>query len=306
MIVLSIITLTGLGFVAASLLAFAAKVFYVEEDPRVGAVLDALPGANCGGCGYAGCEGYAIAVVNVPSIEANLCVAGGSDVSVAVGELTGKTVKESEPLITFRRCDKIKGNVRKRYNYQGMPSCAAAATLAQGVDFCAHSCLGFGDCVEACPFDALYIMDNVVYVRENLCIGCGKCTHSCPRDILQLIPKRARVTIMCSSRDKMRAVTDVCDIGCIKCGKCIKACPAGAIEIKDNKIINNQTKCLAYGPDCDEACVIACPRSIIRSSSPKSCNCKDGNCEKQESAENQVEEKTNSEQKTQASESINA
>ena len=147
MIITSILILAVLGFAVAIMLGFASKIFYVEEDPKVEAVIEALPGANCGGCGYAGCEGYAIAVVNVPNVPANLCVAGGAKTAAQVGELTGKAVTESDPLLTFRRCDKISGKVAKRYSYQGLPSCAAAATLAQGSDICAYSCLGFGDCV---------------------------------------------------------------------------------------------------------------------------------------------------------------
>ena len=279
MVVSSILMLAGLGFVAAVVLAVASKVFYVEEDPKVEAVIDALPGANCGGCGYAGCEGYAIAVVNLPNVAANLCVAGGPEISINVGELTGKVVTESEPLISFRRCDKVAGRVQKRYTYQGMPSCAAAATLAQGADVCPHSCLGFGDCEIMCPFDALYIENDIVMVRENLCTGCGMCVHACPREILELIPRRSRVTIMCSTRDKLRAVMDVCEAGCIQCGKCIKNCPARAISIKESRVCIDQIKCLAYGPDCEEVCVAGCPRFILRSSTPKACTCGEPGCE---------------------------
>lgn len=113
----------------ATVLAVASRVFHVEEDPRVQAVLEALPGANCGGCGYAGCEGYATAVATDPAVPANRCCAGGAETSIAVGELTGKTVAASDPLVSFRRCDKVAGNVALRYDYQGMPSCAAAAGL---------------------------------------------------------------------------------------------------------------------------------------------------------------------------------
>ena len=146
MVMISVLVLLGLGLVTATVLAVASRVFHVEEDPRVQAVLEALPGANCGGCGYAGCEGYATAVATDPAVPANCC-AGGAETSIAVGELTGKTVAASDPLVSFRRCDKVAGNVALRYDYQGMPSCAAAAGLVGGSDSCSYSCLGFGDCV---------------------------------------------------------------------------------------------------------------------------------------------------------------
>ena len=129
MVMISVLVLLGLGLVTATVLAVASRVFHVEEDPRVQAVLEALPGANCGGCGYAGCEGYATAVATDPAVPANRCCAGGAETSIAVGELTGKTVAASDPLVSFRRCDKVAGNVALRYDYQGMPSCAAAAGL---------------------------------------------------------------------------------------------------------------------------------------------------------------------------------
>ena len=177
MVFVSIITLFGLGLVAAILLSIASRVFYVKEDPRVEAVLEVLPGANCGGCGFAGCEGYAAAVVSDPDIPANKCCAGGADTAIAVGELTGKTVAEAEPLFSLRRCDKLAGNVALRYQYQGMPSCAAAAMLRGGTDTCHWSCMGFGDCVQVCPFDAMQVKDGVVRVDMSRCTGCGMCVR---------------------------------------------------------------------------------------------------------------------------------
>lgn len=264
MLITSVLTLLGLGLVAAAVLAVASRVFYVEEDPRVEAVVEALPGANCGGCGYAGCEGYAIAVVNDPAISANLCVAGSEETSIAVGELTGKTVTASEPLLSFRRCDKVAGNVGLRYEYQGMPSCAAATLLTGGVDVCSWSCLGYGDCVQVCPFDAMQVIDRMVVVDTAKCTGCGMCIKACPRNSLELIPTRARVAVFCATKEKLRAVMDICETGCINCGKCIKACPAHAVSSVDGRIEVDQKKCLAYGPECAEACVDACSRNIMR------------------------------------------
>lgn len=265
MVFVSILTLFALGLAAAIILAVASRVFYVKEDPRVEAVMEALPGANCGGCGFAGCEGYATAVVNDPSIPANKCCAGGAQTSIAVGELTGKTVAEAEPLYALRRCDKLAGHVGLRYEYQGMPSCAAASLMRGGTDVCVYSCLGFGDCVQACPFGAMEVRDGLVRVDISKCTGCGTCATVCPRGILELTPRRARVAVYCNTRDKLRAVTDVCTVGCIKCAKCIKACPAKAVSLRDNRIVIDQLQCLSYGPICEEACVSACPRDIFRS-----------------------------------------
>ena len=264
MVIVSICTLFCLGLAAAIILAVASRVFYVEEDPRVQAVAEALPGANCGGCGYAGCEGYATAVVNDPSVPANLCCAGGAE-----------TVTASEPLRSFRRCDKVAGNVGLRYEYQGMPSCAAATLLAGGSDICSWSCLGFGDCVQVCPFDAMQVRDGMVRVQESKCTGCGLCVNTCPRNSLELVPKRARVAIFCATKDKMRAVTEICDTGCINCGKCVKGCPAKAIANVEGRIEIDHKKCLSYGPECGEICARTCPRHILRVICPVSVRLRD-------------------------------
>ncbi len=261
----SVLILFGVGFVAAVILAVASKVFYVEEDPRIEAVLDALPGANCGGCGYAGCEGYAAAVVQDPSVEANLCVAGSSETTKAVGALAGKAVTEADPLVSVRRCEKWDGAVTQRFEYSGLPSCASAASLGSGlgIDSCPYSCLGLGDCVKVCPFDALELKDNMVVVNGVRCIGCGKCIGACPRNVLELIPKRARVMVFCSTKAKAKEVTSVCTVGCITCTLCIKKCPAKAVMFSDGVIRIDHQKCLEYGDACNEACVSACSKRKI-------------------------------------------
>ncbi|MFV0422728.1 RnfABCDGE type electron transport complex subunit B [Oleidesulfovibrio sp.] len=264
MVVTSVLSLLALGFVAACVLAAASRVFYVEEDPRVEAVMDALPGANCGGCGFAGCEAYAQAVLADPSVSAGLCCAGGPEISVKVGELSGKSAGDAEPTVSFRRCVKDEGKVAERYGYQGFASCAAAHMLEDGPDACRFSCIGFGDCVRGCPFDAMYIENGLVQIDEEKCTSCGACIRLCPRDILELIPRRARVMVYCSTQDKMKAVMNVCEAGCINCAKCVKKCPANAITQEGGKIMIDQKACLAYGPECGEACVEACPRNILR------------------------------------------
>ncbi len=264
MVTYSILTMFGLGLVASILLAVASRVFFVKENPKVEEALEILPGANCGGCGFAGCEGYAKAVVLDPEIPANKCCAASKEATVALAELTGKVVAEAEPLVAMRRCDVYHGQVAESYEYQGIPSCAAASPLRGGTKACSFACLGFGDCVQACPFDAMSIVGNLACVDVHRCTGCGNCVSACPRGVLELIPLRSRVCIPCNSRLKGKAVMDVCSIGCIKCLKCVRQCPAKAIRLEDGYIKIDHRLCLSYGEDCAQVCVSGCSRKILR------------------------------------------
>ncbi|MDD6087892.1 MAG: Fe-S cluster domain-containing protein [Desulfovibrionaceae bacterium] len=264
MVLSSFLTLLILGLLASAALAFASKIFFVEEDPKVEEVTEVLPGANCGGCGFAGCESYAAAVAHDPAVPANLCVAGGAATAEAVGRITGKAAGSADPVVSFRRCEKHAGNVLKRYTYQGIPSCAAAAELANGSEKCEYACLGFGDCVRACPFGALQLEGDIVTVNSDKCTGCGICTKNCPRAVLEIIPRRARVVIGCSTKNKLKVAMQLCDSGCINCGKCVKSCPAKAIDNSTGRIQIDQEKCLAYGSSCGEACLKACSRGSLR------------------------------------------
>ncbi len=260
----SVLTLLALGFIASVVLAVASRVFYVEEDPRVEAIAEVLPGANCGGCGFAGCDAYAAAVIQDSAVSAGLCCAGGPEVAAKVADLAGKAAGNAEPQISFRRCVKDQGKVQKKFEYQGLPSCAAAAQVENGADACKFSCLGFGDCVKACGFGAMYIENDLVQIDPDKCVACGACINVCPNAILEMIPRRARVQVFCSTKDKMKDVMNVCEAGCINCGKCVKKCPAGVISQAEGNIHIDHAACLAYGPDCEEACVDACPRNILR------------------------------------------
>ena len=267
MVLTSVLTLLGIGLGLAVLLAVAAKLLSVAEDPRIEEVLDALPGANCGGCGFAGCEAYASAVIQSADVAANLCTVGGAETAAKVAELAGKDVLVSEPMVCFRRCSREEGNVQPRYNYIGASTCASVALLEGGSYMCSWACLGYGDCLRACPFDAMYVKDNMVEIIRSKCVSCGMCIKACPRSILQLIPQRARVMSHCATREKLKSVSDVCDVGCINCLKCLKACPADAISYEKRRIEIDHGLCLAYGDACGEACVASCSRLILRSHS---------------------------------------
>lgn len=264
MLVYSVLALLGVGATAAVILSVASQLLKVEENPLVELVVEVLPGANCGGCGFAGCDAYATAVVLNPDVPAGLCSVGGAETMKKVGEISGKAVEVGEPVVCYRRCSRPEGNVRKRFDYVGAGTCESAAMLEDGPLMCAWSCLGLGDCVRSCPFDAMYLENGVVEIIASRCMSCGHCISVCPRNILQLIPRRARVASACATHDKLKAVSDVCDVGCINCSKCVRACPAKAIYIEDNRIEVNHTTCLEYGEACGEACVAACPRGILR------------------------------------------
>lgn len=264
MLLNSFLLLASLGLVAAIMLTIASKFFHVNEDPKIAAVTDALPGANCGGCGFAGCEGYAAAVVADPSVPANLCCVGGPDLVPIIGRLTGKAAGSSEPMRAFRRCQRNEGKVEKRFHYEGIDNCTAAARLSRGTEACEYACLGFGDCANTCPFYALVMRDGMPLVLTANCTSCGKCVKACPRSIMTIIPQRARVMIHCSTKDKLKAVSDVCEVGCIKCMKCVKSCPAKAVSLENERIEIDHAKCLAYGASCQEVCVTGCPRKILR------------------------------------------
>jgi Na+-translocating ferredoxin:NAD+ oxidoreductase subunit B len=264
LIVTSIVVLASLGLVASALLAASSKLLYVEEDPRVDAVTEALPGANCGGCGYAGCEGYAVAVLYNPDVAPNKCCAGGPEVTEKVAQLSGKAAGESERLVAFRRCDRVAGNVKQKFAYEGIQTCRAAKMVGDGPYACSYSCYGFGDCMRACPFNGMRIRNGMVYTNPGLCTACGSCVRACPNSVLELIPEDARVMVFCSSRDKAKDVAAVCEVGCISCSKCVKKCPAQAISIKDNRIHIDHRMCREYGKACGEVCVVSCPRKILR------------------------------------------
>lgn len=268
MVIPSVVALLVLGFCASLILAVASRLLHVKEDPRVVELTEALPGANCGGCGYAGCEAYAVAVLNNPGVPPSLCVAGGAEVSNAVAALSGKDSGCAEPNIAFRRCERVEGHVRPRYEYRGIDSCAAAAAVDNGPFKCSWSCLGLGDCEKACPFDAVHMIGSLAVVDAEKCTGCGMCVKTCPRQVLELVPKRGRIRIHCATRAKLKAVKDVCDVGCISCARCVKKCPAKALSLDSGRLEINHELCLAYGQSCEEICVQDCPRKILRLAKP--------------------------------------
>ncbi|MBU1404569.1 MAG: Fe-S cluster domain-containing protein [Proteobacteria bacterium] len=245
-------------------LALAAHRFSVEANPLIEEVLESLAGAQCGGCGYPGCEGYAIAVVTNPEVPPNLCYPGKEKVAERVAQLTGKKMTAVEDMIALVRCSRREGRVSHKHEYIGFASCTAANLGFGGPSSCNYSCIGLGECAESCPFDAITMVDGFPKVDPDKCVACGTCVRTCPKKIIELMSLKARVHVPCSTKDLGKNVKKVCEVGCISCQMCVKKCPAEAIAYTDGLITIDHPKCIAYGPECQEICVEKCPRNIMR------------------------------------------
>jgi len=259
---LALFTMLGLFFGFA--LAAAAMKFQVATNPLVDRVRHVLPSANCGACGFAGCQSYAEAVVEKASVSPNLCAPGRNLVATQVAELTGKRVGTVLDRLVIMRCHGTSAYARIEADYAGVQTCAAATLVFGGPKACKNGCLGLGDCVKVCPFDALHMgRDGIVEVDSEQCTGCGLCVPTCPKDLFTLYPRSHRIELSCVARDKQSVVRATCMVGCTLCRKCVAKCPAGAIEWNGSTIIIDHDMCQAYGPSCNEACVDICPSTIL-------------------------------------------
>ncbi len=256
----AMVAMGGIGLALSIVLGIASKVFYVYVDPKVVAVDECLPGANCGGCGYAGCSDCAVAMV-AGEAPPNACVAGGDDVAEAVAAVLGVSADAAERDIVNIFCKGTHSAAERKYNYKGVSDCRAAVLLLGGDKSCSYGCLGLGTCVTNCPFGALTMgEDGLPVVNEKLCTGCGTCVNICPRHIPRLIKESQKVATLCSSHDGGKIVKAICNIGCLGCGKCKKACPEKAIIIDKFLAIVDGEKCTGCGE-----CFEKCPTGIIQS-----------------------------------------
>jgi len=259
----TILTLSVLGILSAVVLYFVAQKFKVEEDPRIDEVEKMLPGANCGGCGFAGCRAMAEAMVKRDDISALFCPVGGAETMKRVAAYLGKVAPEKEPTVATVRCGGTCAKRPRTNEFDGAESCAVASSLYVGETACAFGCLGYGDCVEACAFDAIHVdpETGLAEVDPEKCTACGACVKACPRNIIELRkkwPKNRAVYVSCVSKDKGAAVMKACKAGCIGCGKCAKACPFGAITIENNLAYIDPQKCKLC-----RKCVNECPTGAI-------------------------------------------
>lgn len=262
-IIQTIAVLTLLGLFLALVLFLVAKKFKVEEDPRIDEVEKAMPGANCGGCGFAGCRAFADAAVNADSLEKVFCPVGGNDVMKKVAAILGKEVADKAPMVAVVRCNGSCANRPLVNDWDGVRSCKVKAGIYTGDTGCAYGCLGCGDCVEACAFGALS-MDpetGLPVVDESKCTACGACVKACPRSIIELRnkgPRGMRVYVSCVNKDKGPVAKKACKAACIGCGICAKTCTHGAITVEANLAYIDFNKCKL----CRE-CEALCPTGAI-------------------------------------------
>lgn len=248
----------AVGLFIGLFLGFAGIKFKVEVDKKEEAVLAVLPGNNCGGCGYAGCSGLAAAIAKGEA-PVNACPVGGEAVGNKVAKIMGVEAGEGGRKVAFVKCQGTCGRTKSDYEYFGVEDCAMLAFVpGGGPKSCNYGCLGFGSCVQACPFDAIHIVDGVAVVDREACKACGKCVAACPKHLIELIPYEAKHMVACSSKDKGPVAMKACDTACIGCGLCVKVCPAGAVTVTDFHAHIDQEKCTGCG-----ACKEKCPKKAI-------------------------------------------
>ena len=259
-ILYTIIVAVIIAFLLGVLLGLFKKIFHVDTDPKVQKVRDALSGANCGGCGLAGCDAFASAVVkgDAPS---NGCVAGGADCAKKLAEILGQAGVEVKPKIAFLACAGNKECAADKAEYIGIKTCKAAQLTMNGTKKCAFGCIGLGDCIKVCPFGALYMGDDgLPKVNKSKCVGCGKCASACPKHLFRLIDADTKGAIgVCSNKsDNKPQIRKDCTRGCFKCGMCARKCPEQAIDVSSGLPVIDYSKCTSCG-----TCISACTDKVL-------------------------------------------
>ena len=265
-ILIAVGILAGLGLIFGLVLAAASKMFYVETDPRLDRLNECLPGANCGGCGYAGCNAYAEAVLKGEA-EIGECASGGSECAAAMSAIMGIRVETKKRKVAmvccsgYKRVDETGKELGKKMKaeYEGFQDCLAASKVGgNGPIACKFGCLGFGSCVKACNYDAISVQDGCAVVDRDKCVGCKACARACPRNLITFVDYDKLTAIPCNSHAKGAVTVRGCSQGCIGCGLCKKICPEQAIAIEGNLATIDYSKCTGCG-----LCATVCPKKLI-------------------------------------------
>ena len=264
-IVIPIIVIAAIGLIGAVLLVVASRIFAVTEDERIKEVELALPGANCGACGYAGCAAYAKAIMEGAPV--NQCMAGGTTAAEKIAAIMGVEAGAATEYKAMIACQGDFDHTQKRYEYHGIPSCAACDVLYNGASSCPFGCLGFGDCAKVCKFGAIEVINGIAHIDPLKCTGCGACKKACPKRIIFLYAYKDghKPIVMCSNHKTAVDTRRDCTAGCLGCGKCVRSCPMQAIEVRGNVARIDYDKCIGCGK-----CASNCPvNGILIPGTPK-------------------------------------
>ncbi|MDO4475632.1 MAG: RnfABCDGE type electron transport complex subunit B [Lachnospiraceae bacterium] len=241
-----------IGLIIGVLLVLLGRKFAVEVNEYQAAVRDCLPGNNCGGCGYAGCDALAAAIANGEA-PANACPVGGAPVAEKISHIMGVEISETEKTVAFVKCSGDCDHAVNRANYVGLSDCQAAVNAGLSPKGCADGCLGLGSCVSACPFDAIHVVNGVAHVNRSLCKSCAKCVAACPKHLIEIVPDSAQYAVKCANTDRGPVVKKVCSAGCLACKVCEKQCENDAIHVENNVAHIDYSKCTKCGK-CAEKC----------------------------------------------------
>ncbi len=247
-----------IGLLIGIALVYAGKKFEVEVDERETQIRSCLPGNNCGACGYAGCDGVAVAIVKGEA-PVNACPVNTADHVKDIAAIMGVEAEETVRKIAFVKCSGDCEHTSKKCNYVGIQDCRAASLAGISVGSCDYGCLGYGSCVQACTYQALHVRQGIPVVDEKLCAGCGACVKTCPKHLIELIPAEKKAAVACSNPEKGAEVKKVCSAGCIGCKICTKQCEAEAITVEGTLAQVDYEKCTGCG-----ACAEKCPSKVIR------------------------------------------
>ena len=248
----------AIGIIIGVLLGIASEKFKVEVDEKEVLVRAELPGNNCGGCGFPGCDGLAAAIA-AGTAPVNGCPVGGAAVGEKIAAIMGVSSGETVKKVAFVKCKGTCDKTNVKYNYYGITDCSMVTVApGSGEKACAYGCMGYGSCVKACQFDAIHVVNGVAVVDKEKCVACGKCAEACPRHLIELVPYDKQTRVACSSHAKGKAVTTACELGCIGCKKCEKNCPSEAITVTDFCAHIDYDKCTGCGK-----CKEVCPRHVI-------------------------------------------
>lgn len=256
--ILPVLIFAVIGAVAGGLLLLASRLLTVEIDETVERLTAALPGGNCGACGYSGCEGYANAIAKGEA-PTNRCKPGGEGAAKSLADIMGTEALDTAREVAYVRCNGCTSACEDRYIFEGTESCVATERFYNGKKACRSGCDGLGDCINVCEHGAISVIDGVAVVIPDKCRGCGKCAEVCPNKLIVMLPAEQKYAVRCSSRDTGKLTRAVCKNGCIGCKLCEKKCPASAISVVDNHAVIDGEKCTSCG-----ACAEACPQKCIQ------------------------------------------